>query len=114
MRGVTIYEELPSKSYAMLIYIGGVIARMMFCYHTGGSTSGWAYKPVDLKLEYYDFICGGAVVQCLAPQTINLKVGGSSLVSARDKKLYSTLSLSTQVYKWVPATKYWGGNLAMD
>ena len=36
------------------------------------------------------------------------EVGGSSLFSdscravSLDKKLYSTLSLSTQVYKWVP------------
>ena len=25
-----------------------------------------------------------------------------------DKKLYPTLSLSTQMYKWVPATHCWG------
>ena len=45
----------------------------------------------------------------LVHQTFNLKVPGSSLVSAAvfnqlDKTLYSTLSFSTQVYKWVPAT----------
>ena len=31
-----------------------------------------------------------------------------------DKKLYSTLSLFTQVYKWVLAIIMLGGNLAMD
>ena len=31
-----------------------------------------------------------------------------------DKKLYSTLSLFTQVYKWVLAIIMRGGNLAMD
>ena len=31
-----------------------------------------------------------------------------------DKKLYSTLPLFTQVYKWVPAIIMLGGNLAMD
>ena len=30
------------------------------------------------------------------------------------KKLYSTLSLFTQVYKWVPAIIILGSNLAMD
>ena len=31
-----------------------------------------------------------------------------------DKKLYSTLALFTQVYKWVPAIIMLEGNLAMD
>ena len=31
-----------------------------------------------------------------------------------DKQLYSTLSLFTQVYKWVPAIIMLGGNLVMD
>ena len=35
-------------------------------------------------------------------------------VLSLDKKLYSTLSLFTQVYKWVPAIIMLGGNLAMD
>ena len=35
-------------------------------------------------------------------------------VVSLDKKLYSTLSLFTQVYKWVPAIILLGGNLAMD
>ena len=35
-------------------------------------------------------------------------------VVSLDKKLYFTLSLITQVYKWVPAMIMLGGNLAMD
>ena len=35
-------------------------------------------------------------------------------VVSLDKKLYSTLSLFTQVYKWVPAIIMLGGSLAMD
>ena len=35
-------------------------------------------------------------------------------VVSLDKKLYSTLSLFTQLYKWVPAIITLGGNLAMD
>ena len=35
-------------------------------------------------------------------------------VVSLDKKLYSTLSLFTHVYKWVPAIIMLGGNLAMD
>ena len=35
-------------------------------------------------------------------------------VVSLDKKLYSTLSPFTQVYKWVPAIIMLGGNLAMD
>ena len=39
--------------------------------------------------------------------------GLGRLVVSLDKKLCSTLSLSTQVYKWLPETKC-SGNLAMD
>ena len=35
-------------------------------------------------------------------------------VVSLDKKFYSTLSVFTQVYKWVPAIIMLGGNLAMD
>ena len=44
---------------------------------------------------------------------LDLKVGCSTpspchRVVSLDKKLYPTLSISTQVYKWVPATYCWG------
>ena len=48
----------------------------------------------------------------LRPRTLDLEVQFSSLahcVVYLDKELYSTLSLFTQVYKWVPATYCWGG-----
>ena len=50
------------------------------------------------------------VVERLSPRTVR----GSSLahrVVSLDKELYSTLSLFTQVYKWVPATYCWGVTL---
>ena len=53
----------------------------------------------------------------LTSQTPDLEVRGSSLarrVLSLDKELYSTLSLFTQVYKWVPATYCWGANPSMD
>ena len=46
----------------------------------------------------------------LTPRTEDLEVWGSSLarpVISLDKEFYSTLSLFTQVYKWVPATYFW-------
>ena len=47
----------------------------------------------------------------LTPRTLDLEVRGSSLARRRvvslDKKLYSTLSLFTQVHKWVPASYCW-------
>ena len=51
------------------------------------------------------------VAEWLTPKTAGLEVRGSSLacrVVSLDKELYSTLSLFTQVYKWVPATDCWG------
>ena len=51
------------------------------------------------------------VIMRLTPRTPDLEVRGSSLarrVVSLDKELYSTLSLFTQVYKWVPA-RYCGG-----
>ena len=53
----------------------------------------------------------------VTPRTPDLEVRGSSLtrrVVSIDKELYSTLSLFTQVYKWVLATYCWEGNLVMD
>ena len=47
----------------------------------------------------------------LTPGTPDLEVRGSSLarrVASLDKDLYSTLSLFSQVYKWVPASYCWG------
>jgi len=51
------------------------------------------------------------VAEPLTPRTSDLEVRGSSLarcVVSLDKELYSTFSLFTQVYKWVPATYCWG------
>ena len=52
------------------------------------------------------------VAELFTPGTLDLEVQGSSLayrVVFLDKELYATLSLFTQVYKWVPATYCWGG-----
>ena len=56
----------------------------------------------------------GTAVKWLAHYTSDLKVGGSRPgvgrhVVSSDKELYFSLSLSTQVCKWVPATKCRGG-----
>ena len=54
------------------------------------------------------------VAEWLTPRTPDLEVRGSSLahpVVSLDKKLYSTLSLFHQVYKWVPVTYCWGVTL---
>ena len=56
-------------------------------------------------------MCGQAV-NTSNSGSAGLQVQGSSLahrVVSLDKKLYSTLCLFTQVYKWVPATYCWGG-----
>ena len=45
-------------------------------------------------------------------QSLDLEIQGSSLACYLvflDKELYSTLPILTQVYKWVPATYWWGG-----
>ena len=54
------------------------------------------------------------VAERLTPRTLDLEVQGSSLtqsIVSLDKELYSTLSLFTQVYKWVPETYCWGVTL---
>ena len=51
------------------------------------------------------------VADWLTTRTYDLEVQGLSLprrVVSLDKELYSTLSLFTQVYKWVLATYCWG------
>ena len=52
---------------------------------------------------------GGMVVNTLDFRS----EGPCHRIVSLDKKLYPTLSLSTQVYNWVPATYCWG-NPAMD
>ena len=50
----------------------------------------------------------------LTPQTLDLEVWESSLAHcfvSLDKELYSSLSLFTQVYKWVAARNCWGVTL---
>ena len=57
------------------------------------------------------------VAEWLTPRSPDLDVRGSSLtlrVVFLDKELYSTLSLFTQVYKWIPVTYCWVVNPAMD
>ena len=54
------------------------------------------------------------MAEWLAPQTPDVEVRGSSLarrVVSLDKELYSTLSLFTQVYKWVVSKYCWGVTL---
>ena len=59
---------------------------------------------------------GGLVVSALDFRSRGrwFEPGHCRRVVSQDKKLYSTLSLFTQVYKWVPAIIMLGGNLAMD
>ena len=50
---------------------------------------------------------GGVCGQVATPQTPDLEVQGSNLayqILSLDKELYPTLSVFTQVYKWVPVT----------
>ena len=52
------------------------------------------------------------VAERLTPGTPDPEVRGSNLARRffpLGKELYTTLSLFTQVYKWVPATYCWGG-----
>ena len=55
---------------------------------------------------------GGGGSERLTRRTLYLDVWGASLarrVVSLGKELYSTLSLFTQVYKWVQATYCWKG-----
>ena len=54
------------------------------------------------------------VVEQLTPPTSDLDVSGSSLAHhavSLDKEYYATLSLFSQVYKWLPAIYCWGVTL---
>ena len=54
----------------------------------------------ELKLLLAHLLSGGVCGVSLARRVVSL-----------DKQLYSNLSLFTQVYKWVPATYFWGVTL---
>ena len=60
-----------------------------------------------LRLTFFLRLVEACVAERLTPRTPDLEVRGSSLarrVVSLGKELYSTLSLFTQVYKWVPVT----------
>ena len=66
---------------------------------------------------YRGIVVEACVAEWWTPRTLDLEVWGSNLahrIVSSNKELYSTLSLFTQVYKWVPATYCWRGNPAMD
>ena len=86
----------------------------------------YACRPEQIDLTHQgQFLMPGSQIQMncslemgvaewLTPQTPDLEIQGSSLarrVVSLGKELYSTLSLFTHVYKWVPATYYWGVTL---
>ena len=57
---------------------------------------------------------GGVVAEWLTARTPDLEVRGSGharRVVSLDRELYYTLSLVTQVYKWIPTTYCWGVTL---
>ena len=62
------------------------------------------WRRAGLVVSALDFRSGGRW----------FKPGHYHCVVSLDKKLDSTLSLFTQVYKWVPAIIMLGGNLVMD
>ena len=68
-------------------------------------------------LHYLYLSVEACVAEWLRPRPLDLEVKGSSLtphIVYLDKELYSTFSLFTQVYKWVPATYCWEGNPVRD
>ena len=68
------------------------------------ATVQWVHLNINLQ------IVEKSVADQLTPRTYDIEVQGSSLahrVDSLDKELYSTLSLFTQVYKWVLATYCW-------
>ena len=64
----------------------------------------FSVKELSALVHLHAEVC---VTERLTPRTPDLEFRGSSLAClffSLDKKLYSILSLFTQVYKWVPAT----------
>ena len=85
------YISFKGKLFLMLDYRTTITP----CYTYGGA---------GLVVSVLDFRSGGRWFE----------PGLCCRVASLDKKLYSTLSPFTQVYKWVPAIIMLGGNLAMD
>ena len=70
------------------------------------------FRKVTLYFRKYGLsYVEACVAERLTPRTSDLEVRSSSFacrVVSLDKGFFSTLSLFTQVYKWVPATYRWG------
>ena len=69
--------------------------------------SGSAVQKLMLPTYFCVATCVVCVAEQLTPRTLDMDVRGSSptcCVVSLEKELYSTLSLFTQGYKWVPVT----------
>ena len=94
-----------------------VIIMILFFYLQNIKTRGRSTKVAQSNFSTIGHISNFIVEACvtgqLKPWTPDLEVRGSSLthcVVSLDKELYFTLTLFTQVYKWVSATyMYCGG-----
>ena len=67
-------------------------------------------KAIKMRQFYWSTFLGGVVVSTLDFRSKGQWFDAQSIhcVVSLDKKLDPTLSLSTPVYKWVPATYCWG------
>ena len=71
----------------------------------------WNGNPAVYSVYCHSRGMCGRAVNTSNSGSAGLQVWGSSLarrVVSLDKKLYSSLSLFTQGYKWVPVTYCWG------
>ena len=110
-----------TDAYAQSRLITAVTPMVEICYAHAQtkcpSAAQTSLKPGDYSSQKMDhrnlaqkeLACGYAVVWWLARWTSDLNVGSSRpspchRVVSLDKKLYPTLSLSTQVCQWVPRT----------
>ena len=100
-----IIYTVPAKSHMLCLSL--MPADWIHWCHTSRTISishAWLTNPYELFFE-------DCVAKWLTPWTLDLEIQASNLslcIVSLDKELCSTLSLFTHVYKWVPATYFWG------
>ena len=103
--------SLGSKIY-MCVHLGWEsLSPLLWCFHVHVWNVSNCFFCFSILACYRGIVVEVCVAEWWTPQTLDLEVWGSNLahcIVSLDKELYSTLSLFTQVYKWVLATYCWG------
>ena len=110
-KGVVRYNEQISPIPWQFVNRASAVSKVSSKEQGGKKYKNTRIRICCAKINVAHIFCVVTCVVCVAeqltPRTLVMEVRGSSpacYIVSLEKELYSTLSLFTQVYKWVPVT----------